>query len=104
MDDLAREAEVDVKTVENAERGKPIYFRTLAAIAKALDVEWTSLVKVAKEEGEGGVAVKMMEILVITKDGVTAEGALDAIKKKYSSRFKSLDEVKITIVRDGDEV
>ena len=35
-DDLARNVECDVKTIQNAEKGKAIYANTLARIAVAL--------------------------------------------------------------------
>jgi len=43
-DDLAGHAECDVKTVQNAERGKAIYANTLARIASALEVDYDSLI------------------------------------------------------------
>ena len=43
-DDLAGRSDCAVKTIENAERGKPIYANTLALIARALEVEYDSLI------------------------------------------------------------
>ncbi len=41
---LAERADCHVKTIENAERGKPIYANTLALIASALGVDCASLI------------------------------------------------------------
>ena len=49
-DDLAGRADCAVKTIENAERGKAIYANTLALIARALDVEYDSLIARPVEE------------------------------------------------------
>lgn len=43
-DDLSGRADCAVKTIENAERGKAIYANTLAIIARALGVEYDSLI------------------------------------------------------------
>lgn len=48
--DLARSAKCDVKTIENAERGKPIYAITLARIASALGVDYKSLIAKSVEQ------------------------------------------------------
>lgn len=43
-DELAGHTDCAIKTIENAERGKPIYANTLARIASALGVEYDSLI------------------------------------------------------------
>jgi len=43
-DDLSARADCAVKTIENAERGKAIYANTLAIIARALGVEYDTLI------------------------------------------------------------
>lgn len=47
---MARHTDCAIKTIENAERGKPIYANTLARIASALEVDYDSLIaRTAKE-------------------------------------------------------
>ena len=49
-DDLSGRVDCAVKTIENAERGKAIYANTLASIARALGVEYDSLVAMPVEQ------------------------------------------------------
>ena len=81
----------------------------LVMIAAALGVRWRTLVEGHVGEPEvagGGVAIKTTVdiILDIRTGGMTEEEAIVALGVKLRGRIRNLDEVRIKVVRDDDEI
>ncbi|MBX6316150.1 MAG: helix-turn-helix transcriptional regulator [Isosphaeraceae bacterium] len=105
VEDLARQAKCSVKTVENVERGSNVYLFTLGKFAKALGVDYRSLLPdtgPAPEPPQRRFEVQI-KLSIPFEDFDESEqlvGFIELLKRVLSAR----DEIGVKAVTDGSVV
>jgi transcriptional regulator with XRE-family HTH domain len=105
VEDLARQAKCSVKTVENVERGSNVYLFTLGKIAKALGVDYRSLLPDTGPAPEPPqrrfeVQIKLSIPFEEFDESEQLVGFIELLKRVLSAR----DEIGVKAVTDGSVV